>query len=68
MPIWSVQFYDEPNDIRPSRYGVVKAANQGTAFVLVKANMGDAQRADVTATVVRDESAFQDGYRELPSN
>jgi hypothetical protein len=68
MPIWSVQFYDETNDFRPSRYGVVKADNQGTAFILVKEKMGDAQRADVIQTIVRDESAFQDGYRELSSN
>jgi hypothetical protein len=63
-----VQFYDETTDFRPSRYGVVKAGNQGTAFVLVKANMKDAERADVIPAVVRDESVFQDGYRELSSN
>ena len=68
MPIWSVQFYDETYDFRPSRYGVVKAANQGEAFVLVKEKMGSAQRADVTPAIVRDEATFQDGYSDLPSN
>jgi hypothetical protein len=47
---------------------VVKADNEGTAFVLVKANMKNAQHADVIPTVVRVESTFQDGYRELPSH
>jgi hypothetical protein len=68
MPIWSVQFYDEATDFRPSRYAVVKANSEGAAFVLAKENMRDAQRADVIPQVVRDESAFQDGYRELQSN
>jgi hypothetical protein len=63
MPVWSVQFY-ESEDLSPSRYAVVKADNEGAAAVLVKENMGDAQRADLIRQVVRDEAAFQDGYRD----
>jgi hypothetical protein len=50
--------------ISPSRYAVVKADNEGAAAVLVKENMGEAQRADLIRQVVRDETAFQDGYRD----
>jgi hypothetical protein len=53
-------------DIEPTRYAVVKAETDGAAWVLVKDNMGDTQRADLAPTVVRDESVFQDGYRDLP--
>jgi hypothetical protein len=67
MPVWSIQFYDEINGFQPSRYGAVKADNEGTAFVLAKENMKDAQRAEVIRMVVRDEAAFQDGYRETSS-
>jgi len=68
MAIWSVQFYEEAGDNRPSRYGIVKADTQGAAYELAKLNMKVAQRADVIPQVVRDESTFRDGYTELPSN
>jgi hypothetical protein len=65
MPVWSVRFYDERNDFQPTRYGVVKAENEGAAFVLAKENLKDARHADVVRMVVRDEAVLQDGYREI---
>ena len=66
MPVWAVAFYDERNDFSPSRRWVVKAKSQGEAFELVKGVMQEAERADVTPQVVRDESKFSEGYQELP--
>jgi len=68
MPIWAVALYDEDLDFTPNRRGVVKAHTQGEAYVIVKGVMGNAKRADLIPQVVLDESAFSDGYTELPTN
>jgi len=65
MPVWSVAFFDERYDFEPARRSVVKAETEGAAAIIVKEQMGECERADLTLAVVRDESLYQDGYREL---
>lgn len=65
MPIWSVSIYNVEFDFEPSRRGVVKANSEAEAAEIVKGKMGDAQRADITRQVVRDEGVFKDGYHEF---
>ena len=63
MGIWRVEVYENKDDVDPSSRGIVKANSEEEAVEIVTGKMGTAIRADITRTIVPDETLIPGGFQ-----